>query len=190
MIARRAILASAAVAAVLAQLAGASAEPYPARPITVVVPFPAGGPTDTIARVISEQMSASLAQPIVIENVTGAAGAIGAGRVARAAPDGYTLCVGFLGTHVLNGAAFNLEYDVVKDFEPIALLASNPQLIVATKSAPAKDLAELIVWLKANPGKAHLDPPTRGVARDAYQPSLRPGFFSGWRRSGTRPCWR
>jgi len=159
MIARRTVLAALAFAAVSVPLASASAELYPSRPITIVVPFPAGGPTDTIARIVSEQMSASLAQPIVIENVTGAAGAIGAGRVARAAPDGYTLCVGFLGTHVLNGAVLSLEYDVVKDFEPIALLASNPQLIVATKAVPAKELAEFIVWLKANPGKA-----TQGTA--------------------------
>jgi tripartite-type tricarboxylate transporter receptor subunit TctC len=159
MIARRTVLASLAFAAVSAQLAGASEEPYPSRPIAMVVPFPAGGPTDTIARIVSEQMSASLAQPIVVENVTGSAGAIGAGRVARAAPDGYTLCAGFLGTHVLNGAVFSLQYDVVKDFEPIALLARNPQLIVATKTAPAKDLAEFIAWLKANPGKA-----TQGTA--------------------------
>src|SRR6185436_14114680 len=159
MIARRTVLAALAFAAVSVPLASASAELYPSRPITIVVPFPAGGPTDTIARIVSEQMSASLAQPIVIENVTGAAGAVGAGRVARAAPDGYKLCVGFLGTHVLNGAVLSLEYDVVKDFEPIALLASNPQLIVATKAAPAKDLAEFIAWLKANPGKA-----TQGTA--------------------------
>jgi len=120
----------------------------------MVVPFPAGGPTDTIARIVSERMSTSLAQPIVIENVTGAAGTIGAGRVARAAPDGYTLCAGFLGTHVLNAAIYSLQYDVVKDFEPIALLASNPQLIVGKKTSPANDLKELIAWLKANPGKA------------------------------------
>jgi len=159
MIARGTILASLVLATVSIPLAGASAELYPSRPITMVVPFPAGGPTDTIARIVAEQMSATLAHPIVVENVTGAAGAIGAGRVARAAPDGYTLCVGFLGTHVLNGAVFSLEYDVVKDFEPIALLASNPQLIVASKAAPAKDLAEFIAWLKANPGKA-----TQGTA--------------------------
>jgi tripartite-type tricarboxylate transporter receptor subunit TctC len=159
MIARRSVLVSLALAVVSIPLASASAELYPSRPITIVVPFPAGGPTDTIARIVSEQMSASLAQPIVVENVTGAAGAIGAGRVARAAPDGYTLCVGFLGTHVLNGAVFSLEYDVVKDFQPIAMLASNPQLIVATKAVPANNLAEFIAWLKANPGKA-----TQGTA--------------------------
>jgi tripartite-type tricarboxylate transporter receptor subunit TctC len=125
----------------------------------MVVPFPAGGPTDTIARIVSERMSTSLAQPIVIENVTGAAGTIGAGRVARATPDGYTLCAGFFGTHVLNGAVYSLQYDVVKDFEPISLLASNPQLIVGKKAVPAKDLKQLIAWLKANPGKA-----TQGTA--------------------------
>jgi tripartite-type tricarboxylate transporter receptor subunit TctC len=91
---------------------------------------------------------------VIVENVTGAAGTIGAGRVARAAPDGYTLCVGFLGTHVLNGAVYSLDYDIVRDFEPIALLASNPQLIVAKKAVPAQDLKGLIAWLKANPGKA------------------------------------
>jgi tripartite-type tricarboxylate transporter receptor subunit TctC len=159
MIARGTIIASLAIAVVSAQFADASAELYPSRPITMVVPFPAGGPTDAIARIVSEQMSTSLGQPIVMENVTGAAGAIGAGRVARAAPDGYTLCTGFLGTHVLNGAIFSLQYDVVKDFEPVALLASNPQLIVATRAAPAKDLLEFIAWLKANPGKA-----TQGTA--------------------------
>jgi tripartite-type tricarboxylate transporter receptor subunit TctC len=159
MMTRRTLLASLAFAAFTAHLAHASAQVYPSRQITMVVPFPAGGPTDTIARVVSERMSTSLAQPIVIENVTGVAGTIGAGRVARATPDGYTLCVGFLGTHVLNGAIYSLQYDVVKDFEPIALLASNPQLIVAKKAMPAKDLKESIAWLKANPGKA-----TQGTA--------------------------
>jgi tripartite-type tricarboxylate transporter receptor subunit TctC len=139
--------------------AGPASKLYPTRPITIVVPFPAGGPTDTIARIVSEQMSVFLAQPLVIENVTGAGGTIGAGRVARAVPDGYTLCVGFLGTHVLNGAIYSLQYDVVKDFEPIAQLASNPQLIVAKKTTPAQNLQEFVAWLKANPGKA-----TQGAA--------------------------
>jgi tripartite-type tricarboxylate transporter receptor subunit TctC len=159
MLTRRTLLASLAFAAVSAHIAEASAEAYPSRPIAMIVPFPAGGPTDTIARIVSEPMSTFLGQPIVIENVTGAAGTIGAGRVARATPDGYTLCVGFLGTHVLNGAIYSLQYDVVKDFEPIALLASNPQLIVAKKAIPAKDLKEFIAWLKANPEKA-----TQGTA--------------------------
>ncbi len=154
MLARRTMLASLVCAAVSAHIATASAQVYPTRPITMIVPFPAGGPTDTIARIMSERLSASLGQPVIVENVTGAAGTIGAGRVALATPDGYVLCVGFLGTHVLNGAIYSLQYDVVKDFEPIALLASNPQLIVAKKATPAKDLREFIAWLKANPGKA------------------------------------
>jgi tripartite-type tricarboxylate transporter receptor subunit TctC len=154
MMARQTLLTSLTFAALVACLTTASADVYPSRPITFVVPFPASGPTDTIARIVAEPMSASLAQPIVIENITGAAGTIGAGRVARAAPDGYTLCIGFLGTHVLNGAIYSLQYDVLKDFEPVALLVSNPQLIVAKKTTAAKDLRELIAWLKANPGKA------------------------------------
>ena len=159
MLTRRSLLASLAFAATLAPVAEGSAEVFPSRQIIMVVPFPAGGPTDTIARIVSERMRTSLAQPIVIENLTGAAGTVGTGRVARANPDGYTLCTGFLGTHVLNAAIYRLQYDVVKDFEPIALLASNPQLIVGKKAVPAKDLKELIAWLKANPGKA-----TQGTA--------------------------
>jgi tripartite-type tricarboxylate transporter receptor subunit TctC len=159
MLTRRTFMASFAFAAVSGPIVQASAEAYPSRQIAMVVPFPAGGPTDTIARIIAERMSTSLAQPIVIENVTGTAGTIGTGRVARAPPDGYTLCAGFLGTHVLNGAVYSLQYDVVNDFEPIALLASNPQLIVGKKTSPAKDLKEFIAWLKANPGKA-----TQGTA--------------------------
>lgn len=151
---RRMLVAALACAAISGHSAAVSAQVYPSRPITIIVPFPAGGPTDTIARIVSEVMSASLAQSVIVENVTGAAGTIGAGRVARATPDGYTLCVGFLGTHVLNGAIYSLDYDIVKDFEPIALLASNPQLIVAKKAVPAQDLKGLIAWLKANPGKA------------------------------------
>jgi len=131
-----------------------------------VVPFPAGGPTDTIGRIVAEGMRVSLRQPIIIENVTGAGGTIGVGRVGRAAPDGYTLSVGFLGTHVLNGAIYTLQYDVLKDFEPVALLTSNPQLIVAKNATPAKNLDELIAWLKANPGKALQG--TAGVGSPAH----------------------
>lgn len=153
MLTRRTLLAGVAAGVGSARLASAAAA-YPLRPITVIVPFPAGGPTDTIARVVSERMSADLPQPTIVENVTGAAGSVGAGRVAHASPDGYTLCVGFLGTHVLNGAVYKLDYDVMRDFEPVALLASNPQLIVARKDLPPRDLKELITWLKENPGKA------------------------------------
>jgi len=142
------------------------AQAYPTRPITMVVPFPAGGPTDTVGRIVAERMRVSLGQPIIIENVTGAGGTIGVGRVARAVPDGYTLSVGFLGTHVLNGAIYPLQYDVLNDFEPVALLASNPQLIVAKNATPAKSLNELIAWLKANPGKASQG--TAGVGSPAH----------------------
>ena len=111
----------------------ASAQAYPTRPITIVVPFAAGGPTDVIARLLAERMRASLGQPVIVENVGGAGGTIGVGRVARAAPDGYTLSIGHWSTHVVNGAIYPLPYDLLNDFEPISLLASNPYLIVARK---------------------------------------------------------
>jgi tripartite-type tricarboxylate transporter receptor subunit TctC len=132
----------------------ATAQDYPSRPITVVVPFPAGGPSDTLVRILGEQMRGSLGQPIVIENVAGASGSIAVGRVARAAPDGYTLILGSWVTHVVNGVVYALRYDVVADFEPIGLIATNPLLIVAKKAMPAESLKELIAWLKANPDKA------------------------------------
>jgi tripartite-type tricarboxylate transporter receptor subunit TctC len=132
----------------------ATAQDYPSRPITVVVPFPAGGPSDTLVRILGEQMRGSLGQPIVIENVAGASGSIGVGRVARAAPDGYTLILGSWVTHVVNGVVYALKYDVANDFEPISLIATNPLLIVAKKATPADKLSELIAWLKANPDKA------------------------------------
>ncbi len=132
----------------------ATAQDYPSRPITVVVPFPAGGPSDTLVRILGEQMRGSLGQPVVIENVAGASGSIAVGRVARAAPDGYTLILGSWVTHVVNGVVYALKYDVVDDFEPIGLIATNPLLIVAKKAMPAESLKELIAWLKANPDKA------------------------------------
>jgi tripartite-type tricarboxylate transporter receptor subunit TctC len=132
---------------------GADAQTYPTRPITMVVPFAAGGPTDTITRIVAERMRASLGQTVIIENVTGADGSIGVGRVARAAPDGYTLSIGQWSTHVLNGAAYALAYDLLKDFEPVALIATNPEIIVSSTAIAAKDLKELIAWLKPNQGK-------------------------------------
>jgi tripartite-type tricarboxylate transporter receptor subunit TctC len=150
----RKLIFAAVFAAVLANICTATAQVYPSRPITIVVPFAAGGPLDTLARILAERMWASLGQPVVIENVTGAGGSIGTGRVARAAPDGYTLVIGIWSTHVVNGAIYALQYDVLNDFEPIALLANNSQLIVAKKSMPADDLKSLIAWLKANPDKA------------------------------------
>jgi tripartite-type tricarboxylate transporter receptor subunit TctC len=144
------------IAVVLAAIciSPASAQPYPSRPITMVVPLAAGGPLDTIARILAEPMRISLGQPVIVENVTGAAGTIGTGRVARAAADGYTFGMGFLGTLVLNGAIYSLPYDVVKDLDPIALISSNPHLIVANAALPAKNLREFIAWLKLNPDKA------------------------------------
>src|SRR5262252_9523673 len=132
----------------------ATAQTFPSRPVTIVVPFAAGGPIDTLARVLAERMRASLGQPVVVENVSGAAGSIGVGRVARAAPDGYTLVAGFWGTHVVNAATQPLAYDVLNDFEPILQMSSNVQVVVGRKTMPANDLKGLIAWLKANPDTA------------------------------------
>ena len=146
-------LAAIAVAVLAAGGTAAAAENYPSRPISVIVPFPAGGPTDALARVLAERMKGSLGQSIVIENVTGAAGTIGVGRVARAAPDGYTVSIGHWQTHVINGATYTLPYDVTKDFEPVSLVADNPIWIVAKAALPPNNFAEFIAWLKDNPGK-------------------------------------
>jgi len=134
--------------------APAAAQGYPSRPITMVVPFAAGGPVDTIARLLAVPMGRSLGQTVVVENVVGAAGTIGVGRVARAAGDGYTLSIGHWSTHVVNGAVYPLDYDVLRDLEPLAMIASNPLLVVAPPSLAPKDLKDLIVWLNANPDKA------------------------------------
>jgi tripartite-type tricarboxylate transporter receptor subunit TctC len=137
----------------LAGIVGANAQTYPARPITMVVPFAAGGPVDTVARILSERMRLSLGQTIVVENTTGAAGSIGVGRVARAAADGYTLSIGHWSTHVVNGAVYPLQYDLLRDFDPVALLPSNPMIVVSKNAVPAKDLKELVGWIKGNDGK-------------------------------------
>jgi tripartite-type tricarboxylate transporter receptor subunit TctC len=129
------------------------AQTYPSRPITMVVPFAAGGPVDTITRVLTERMRTSLGQTIIIENAVGAGGSIGTGRVARAAPDGYTVAVGNWGTHVVNGAIYTLRHDLLKDFEPAVLLPGEPLMIVAKQSVAANDLQGLIAWLKENPDK-------------------------------------
>src|SRR5262249_5755268 len=157
---RRSFLHLAAGAAALPiVLRHARAQDYATRPMTMVVPYSAGGPTDTIARIMAERMRTSLGQIIIVENTTGAAGTIGVGRVARAAPDGHTRSIGHWGTHVVNGAIYELPYHVFNDFEPVSLIATNPQLIVARKTVPAKDLKELIAWLKANAATA-----TQGTA--------------------------
>jgi tripartite-type tricarboxylate transporter receptor subunit TctC len=147
------LAAGAAALPVLARIARAQA--YPIRPITIVVPFPAGAATDAIARLLADQMRMSLGQPVVVENIGGAGGTIGVGRVARAAPDGYTLSIGHWSTHVVNGAIYHLQYDVLRDFDPIILLTSNRYLILARKTLPATNLKELIAWLKANPDKVN-----------------------------------
>jgi tripartite-type tricarboxylate transporter receptor subunit TctC len=139
--------------AFLATISNAFGQRYPSRPVTIVVPFAAGGPTDTLARILAQRMTVSLGQSVIIENVTGAAGSIGVGRVVRASSDGYTLSIGNLGSHVLNGAFYSLQYDLLKDLEPIAMVASNPQLIVGKRGIPAKTLQDLIVWIKAHPGE-------------------------------------
>lgn len=123
---------------------------YPSRPITIVVPFAAGGPLDTLARMMSGRLGAELGQSVVIENQAGAGGSTGVGHVARANADGYTLCFGNWSTHVINASVYNLSYDLTRDLVPVALLTSNPQLIVARKSLPARTLTELIAWLKEN----------------------------------------
>jgi tripartite-type tricarboxylate transporter receptor subunit TctC len=150
----RKLLLAAALAASLAGVGSATGQDYPSRPITLIAPFPAGGPADGIARVIGEPMRAILGQTVVIENVAGAGGNLGVGRLARAAPDGYTIGIGQWSTHVVNAITYPLPYHVIDDFEPIALLTITPQLIVARKDFPAKDATELVAWLRANPDKA------------------------------------
>jgi tripartite-type tricarboxylate transporter receptor subunit TctC len=120
----------------------------------MVVPFAAGAPVDTVGRAIADRMTRSLGQPIILENVSGAAGSLGVARAVRAAPDGYTISLGNVSSHVLNGAIYPLQFDALRDFEPVVLLASNPQLIISKVALPANDLRGLITWLKANPDKA------------------------------------
>jgi tripartite-type tricarboxylate transporter receptor subunit TctC len=132
----------------------AAAQDYPTRPITMIVPFPAGGATDTLARYLAERMRPILGQPVIIENVAGAAGSIGVGRAVRAPADGYTLSIGTSTTHMLTGGLYALPFDLVKDLEPIIEIGSEPLLIVGKNSLPAEDLAGLIAYLKANPDKA------------------------------------
>jgi len=142
----------------------ARAQAYPSRPITMVVPFVAGGGTDVVGRILSESLRASLGQAIIIENVVGANGSVGVGRVARSQPDGYTLVLGIWNTHVSNGALYALQYDIMNDFEPVGLISTYPGLIVARNAIPAKDLNGFIAWLRANPDKASMGTPGVGAA--------------------------
>src|SRR5690242_5248896 len=132
-------------------VAAARAQPYPTRPVSIVVPFSAGGPTDTIARIMAERMSRSLGQPVLVENVTGAGGNIGVARVVRAAPDGYLISIGHIGPHVINGAMYHLSYDLLKDLAPIGMFVTNPQIIVSKNALPTKDLKSLIAYVKSTP---------------------------------------
>ena len=132
----------------------ARAQTYPARPITIIVPFLPGGVSDVMARLMAEPMRAFLGQPVIIENVAGAGGSIGAGRAVRAAADGYTLSIGTTSSHVLTGALYSLRWDLMKDLDPVAPLVSEPLMIVGRRGLPAQDLSELVAWLKANPDKA------------------------------------
>jgi tripartite-type tricarboxylate transporter receptor subunit TctC len=147
------LAAGAAASPVLSPVA--RAQSYPSHPITMIVPNPPGAGTDSLARNVAEHMKGTLGQPVIIENVTGAGGTVGTARAARAAPDGYTLSVGNVGTHVVSPATYpTIQYEPLKDFEPVALLATSAYWIVAKNSLPPKDLKELIAWLKANPDKA------------------------------------
>ena len=154
---RKAILA--AFMALLTLSSAAAAENYPSHPITMVVPFSAGGPSDAMTRILAERMKTTLGEAILVENTTGAGGSIGVGRVVHSAPDGYTIGFGHLGTHVANGAIYKLGYDLLTDLEPVVLLPSNPMIIVSKNAVPAKSLNELLAWLKSRP-----EPATAGTA--------------------------
>ena len=168
------------LASLLAGIGAGHAQVYPARPITMIVPFPPGGAVDPVARILAERMKTTLGESIVIENVaSGGNGVLGVGRVARAAADGYTMGFGNWSTYVINGAIYPLPYDVLNDFAPIALVGSTPQVILSKNAVPANDLRELIAWLKANPDKATLG--TVGVGSATHVAGL---FFQ--KQTGTR----
>jgi tripartite-type tricarboxylate transporter receptor subunit TctC len=165
--------------AMLAGISNAGAETYPSRPVTINVPYAAGGPLDATMRVMAEGLREALGQSIIIENVGGAGGSIGVGRAVRAAPDGYTLSAGNWASHVANGAIYSLPFDLLKDLEPVSLLPDEADLILSRKSFPAKDLKELVAWLKTNPGKASAG--TSGVGGPSHMSAI---FFQ--QATGTR----
>jgi tripartite-type tricarboxylate transporter receptor subunit TctC len=162
---RACVLALGALAA-----SSAIAQSYPSKPITIVVPFSAGGPTDTLARIMGERMRKALGQPILVDNTTGAGGTIGTAKVIKAAPDGYMVSIGHWGTHVVNGVYYQLPYNLLTDFEPVMLIASNPQVIISKPSVPAKNLKELIALVKANPGKVLMG--TGGVGGASHMAAI------------------
>lgn len=157
-------LSIALIFAMLAAVSGGTAQTYPSRPVTVIVPFAAGGVTDIVARIVSERMSKALGQSVIIENVSGAGGTIGVTRLFRAAPDGYTLVVGQWTSHVGAGAMYPVPFDYLNDFEPVSMLSIAPLWIIGRSNLPAKDLRELIAWLKANPTRRRLPPPDSAAA--------------------------
>ncbi len=166
----KALFVTCVLAVTFAVSSTATAQTYPSRPISIVVPFSAGGPTDTLARILSEPLRKLLGQTIIVDNVTGAGGSIGVGRVVRAAPDGHTLSIGHWGTHVVNGAYYTLTFDLLTDFEPIAMIATNPQVIVSKNAVPARNLKELNAWISANQGKVLMG--TGGVGGASHMAAL------------------
>ncbi len=148
----------------------AAAQSYPSKPITIVVPFSASGPTDTLARIMSEPLRKSLGQPIIVDNTLGAGGSIGTGKVAKAPPDGYMVSIGHWGTHVVNGAYYNLPFNVLTDFQPVAQIATNPQVIISKLSVPAKTLKDLNAWITANQNKALMG--TGGVGGASHMAAI------------------
>ncbi|HEY4372521.1 MAG TPA: tripartite tricarboxylate transporter substrate-binding protein [Burkholderiales bacterium] len=173
----RAVLRGLLGAGLAAACGVAGAQAYPSHAITIVVPFAAGGPTDLLARIMAERMGRSLGQTVVVDNTTGAAGSIGVGRVVHSAPDGYTVGIGHWSTHVVNGAVYKLNYDLQKDLDPVAEIASNPQLVVSNISVPAKNLTELTAWVKANQGKISVG--TAGVGAASHVGGLYYANFIG-----------
>jgi len=147
---RRAARAAAAIG-IATFVLGAAAQEYPTRAVTIIVPFAAGGPTDTIARIIAQRMGQSLGQTVVVENVTGAGGSIAVNKVVHSQPDGYTVSIGHLGTHVITGAVMDLQYNAVTDLDPVGMVASNPQIIVSKNDVPAKTLKDFVAWARAKP---------------------------------------
>src|SRR5262245_34587648 len=163
----------------LASLQGAdraSAE-YPERPVTIIVPFAAGGPSDVMARILADRMRSTLKQSVLVENVTGAGGSIGVTRAVRSAPDGYTISYGHLGTHVFNGAIYPLPYDLLTDLDPLVLLPSNPMVVVSKTAVPARTLTELIAWLKSNADTVTAS--TAGAGSGAHSAAVYMQNFTG-----------
>ena len=148
----------------------AIAQTYPVKPITVVVPFSAGGPTDTLARIMGERLRKPLGQPILVDNTTGAGGTVGTGKVVRSPPDGYMASIGHWGTHVVNGVYYTLPYNLLTDFEPVAMIATNPQVIISKNAVPATNLKELVAWITANQGKALMG--TGGVGGASHMAAI------------------